>query len=106
MTLRRSPALPQGEQRAAKPLPGAVAEAGFGGVLGGIDRLEGPERARLAGRDGGEVRGLHAAPDGDAGDGERRIAGPPPANPAGAEGTVVQLGEHAFAVRWLPAARE
>src|SRR5262245_37946906 len=106
MTVARSPALPEREQRRAEPLPAGVAEAGLGCILGGVDRLQRPERARLRARDGGEIRRLHATADPDARDREGTVARPPPANPAGAEGTVVQLREHALAVRRLPAARE
>src|SRR4029453_139420 len=106
MTIARSQALPERQEWRAQPLPAAVTQTRLGGVLRGLDRLETPERPRSRRGDGGEVVGCHATPDRHARDGQRRIAGMPPADAAGAEGVIAELVEDGGAVRRLPAARQ
>src|SRR5262245_31135948 len=103
MTIARSQALPERQEWRAQSLPAAVTQAGLRGVLRSLDRLQPPERPWQRRRDGGEVVRSHAAPDGHARDGQRRIPGPPPADTAGAEGPIAELVEDGSAVRRLPA---
>src|SRR5581483_2174975 len=83
------------EERRAEEVPAPPADAGLHRVFRGLDRLQAPERARLAVRDRGEVLDRHAERRCDAGHGERRVAGIPPTGATRAEDAIADLAEHA-----------
>ena len=98
-----APAMPAAERAAAAS---RHAEARLGGILGGVDGLEAPERPRNPGRDGGELLRLHAASHRDARHRQRAATGMPPADTAGAEDPVAEILDDALEIRRLPAPRQ